>query len=151
MVQWLGIHLPTQGTRVRFLVWEDPTCHRATKPMGHNYWACTLELGSPNESSRHNEKPAYCNEEEPLLTATRERTQQEDPAQRKIDKLINLNKKRSWSLCLPVAQTWVTLYRGMSENPVSVGCVPRCSWDGLSTGRSLWHVVFNPFWSGTPL
>ena len=23
-------------------VWEDPTCHRATKPMRHNYWACAL-------------------------------------------------------------------------------------------------------------
>ena len=28
-----------QGTWVWSLVWEDPTCHRATKPVNHNYWA----------------------------------------------------------------------------------------------------------------
>ena len=32
-----------QGTWVQFLVQENPTCHRAAKPMCHNYWACTLE------------------------------------------------------------------------------------------------------------
>ena len=37
VAQCLRIHLPMQGTRVRALVWEDPTCHRATKPMRHNY------------------------------------------------------------------------------------------------------------------
>ncbi|KAJ8779015.1 hypothetical protein J1605_012866 [Eschrichtius robustus] len=36
-VQWLSICLPMQGTQVRSLVREDPTCHRATKPMHHNY------------------------------------------------------------------------------------------------------------------
>ena len=29
--------LPMQGTRVQVLVWEDPTCHRATKPVHHNW------------------------------------------------------------------------------------------------------------------
>ncbi|KAJ8780720.1 hypothetical protein J1605_000763 [Eschrichtius robustus] len=37
VVQWLRICLPMQGTWVRALVWEDPTCHGATKPMQHNY------------------------------------------------------------------------------------------------------------------
>ena len=37
VVQWLIICLPTQGTRVRALVREDPTCRRATKPACHNY------------------------------------------------------------------------------------------------------------------
>ena len=37
VVQWLRIHLPMQGTQVRSMVWEDPTCQRATKPMNHNY------------------------------------------------------------------------------------------------------------------
>ena len=31
VVQWSRICLPTQGTRVRPLVWENPTCHGATK------------------------------------------------------------------------------------------------------------------------
>ena len=38
MVQGLRIRLPTQGTWVLSLVWEDPTCCRATKPMHQNYW-----------------------------------------------------------------------------------------------------------------
>ena len=35
--QWLRICLPMQGTQVRALVWEDPTCHGATGPVSHNY------------------------------------------------------------------------------------------------------------------
>ena len=37
VAQWLRICLPMQGTRVRALVWEDPTCRRATGPVSHNY------------------------------------------------------------------------------------------------------------------
>ena len=65
------------GERVRALVWEDPTCHGATKPVGHNYWACTLEPTSHNywargpqllkparlESVHGNEKTAHRNVE----------------------------------------------------------------------------------------
>ena len=35
--QQLRILLPMQGTRVRALVWEDPTCRGATKPVHDNY------------------------------------------------------------------------------------------------------------------
>ena len=37
VAQWLRIRLPMQGTQVRALVWEDPTCCGATKPVCHNY------------------------------------------------------------------------------------------------------------------
>ena len=37
VVQWLRICLPMQGTQVRALVREDPTCHGATKPEHHSY------------------------------------------------------------------------------------------------------------------
>ena len=37
VAQWLRICLPMQGTQVRALVWEDPTCHGATRPVSHNY------------------------------------------------------------------------------------------------------------------
>ena len=37
VVQWLRIHLVVKGTRVRALVWEDPTCCGAAKPVRHNY------------------------------------------------------------------------------------------------------------------
>ena len=47
VVQWLRICLPMQGTRVRALVWEDPTCRGATKPVHHNYWAHVPQLLKP--------------------------------------------------------------------------------------------------------
>ena len=82
VAQWLRIHLPMQGTQVWSLVQEDPTCRGATKPMHHNYWACTLEPRSHNywahvpqllkparlepvlcnKRSHHNEKPTHHNE-----------------------------------------------------------------------------------------
>ena len=37
VAQWLKIHRPMQGTWVRALVREDPTCRGATKPACHNY------------------------------------------------------------------------------------------------------------------
>ena len=37
VVQWLRIRLPMQGTWVRALVREDPTCRGATKPVSHDY------------------------------------------------------------------------------------------------------------------
>ena len=92
VAQWLRICLPMQGTRVRALVWEDPTCRGATRPVSHNYWACALEPASHsywacvpqllkptclepvlhNKRSHGNEKPTRRKEEEPLLAATRE-------------------------------------------------------------------------------
>ena len=47
VVQWLRICLPMQGTRVRALVWEDPTCRGATRPVSHNYWACASGACAP--------------------------------------------------------------------------------------------------------
>ena len=47
VAQWLRICLPMQGTRVRDLVWEDPTCRGATKPVSHNYWACVSGACAP--------------------------------------------------------------------------------------------------------
>ena len=37
VTQWLRIHLSMQGTWVRSLAWEDPTCRGATKPVRYNY------------------------------------------------------------------------------------------------------------------
>ena len=41
-----------QGTWVRALVREDPTCRGATKPVRHNYWACALQPVSHNYWAR---------------------------------------------------------------------------------------------------
>ena len=49
VAQWLRICLPRQGTRVRALVWEDPTCRRATRPVSHNYWARASGACAPQQ------------------------------------------------------------------------------------------------------
>ena len=48
VAQWLQVRLPMQGTRVRALVREDPTCRGAAEPVRHGYWACTLKPVSHN-------------------------------------------------------------------------------------------------------
>jgi len=63
-----------QETQVWSLIQEYPTCHRATKPMCHDCWACapgfwnhnywcpsTLEPVLCNKRSHHNEKPTHRN------------------------------------------------------------------------------------------
>ena len=35
--QWCRIHLSVQEIGVQSLVWKDPTCHRAAKPVYHKY------------------------------------------------------------------------------------------------------------------
>ena len=62
---------PANAGDVGSSIREDPTCHRATKPVHHKYWACALEPASHNywacvlqllkpthlEPVLHNEKP----------------------------------------------------------------------------------------------
>ena len=79
VLQGIRINLPMQGTRVWSLVWEDPTCLGATRPLSHNYWACGLEPENLycwahvlqslkpvclepvlHKRRRHSEKPSHC-------------------------------------------------------------------------------------------
>ena len=52
VAQWLRVHLLMQETWIWSLVWEDPRCHRATKPIRHNYRACALEPGNSTAEAR---------------------------------------------------------------------------------------------------
>ena len=116
MAQWLRIRLPMQGTRVRALVREDPTCRGATKPTSHNCWACALEPLSHNYWARvpqllkpvcpracapQQEKPQQweaCSPQRRVAPARRNWRRpvhsNEDPKQPKINKEINLFKKK---------------------------------------------------------
>ena len=49
VAQWLRLCLPMQGTWVQALVWEDPTCRGATRPVRHNYWACASGACAPQQ------------------------------------------------------------------------------------------------------
>ena len=52
-----------QGTRIQSLVWEDPTCCGAAKPVRHNYWDCALEPMLRNKRSHRREKHSHRKEE----------------------------------------------------------------------------------------
>ena len=47
VARWLGVCLLVQGTRVRALVWEDPTCRGAAGPVSHSCWACASGACAP--------------------------------------------------------------------------------------------------------
>ena len=66
-----------QGTLVRSLVEEDPTCLRAAKPADRNYRAdspraATAEARAPSARALQREKPAHRKEEQPLPAASRQ-------------------------------------------------------------------------------
>ena len=90
VVQWLRIRLPIQGTRVRALVQEDPTCGGATKSVCHSYWACALEPESHDYWARVLQlpKPARL---EPVLRNKRS-PRNEKPAHRNEDPMQPINK-----------------------------------------------------------
>ena len=51
----------SSGTWVWPLVWGDPTCRRAAKPVRHNEGArACLQPVPRNRRSRHSEKPTHC-------------------------------------------------------------------------------------------
>ena len=99
---WWRVHLTMQETWVWSLIQEDPTYHRATKPVHCKYWACALEPRNYNhwspwalkpmlhdKRSHHNEKPEHHNERKPTHSS-------EDPTQPKItNQYIKLFVKRS--------------------------------------------------------
>ncbi|KAJ8786159.1 hypothetical protein J1605_006515 [Eschrichtius robustus] len=73
VAQWLRICLPRQGTRVRSLVREDPTCRRATKPVRHYYLSLRSrarepQLLSPRAATTEAHTPRACapQQEKPL-------------------------------------------------------------------------------------
>ena len=49
VAQWLRVCLLVQGTRVRALVWEDPTWRGAAGPVSHNCWACVSGACAPQQ------------------------------------------------------------------------------------------------------
>ena len=82
MAQWLRICLPMQGTRVRALVWEDPTCCGATGPVSQTTEPARLEPVLRNKRGRDSERTAHRDEEWPLLAAARESPRTETKTQR---------------------------------------------------------------------
>ena len=85
------------GTWVRSLIREDPTCHRATQPVHHNYGACALrdckaQLLSPHAAAAEAWTPVLRNKKShhsgSLCASTREK-----PAQQQWSSTVNKKKK----------------------------------------------------------
>ena len=90
VAQWLRICLLMQGTRVRALVWEDPTCSEQLGQWATITEPAHLEPVLHNKRGRDSERPAHRDEEWPPLASTRESPHRnKDPTQPKINKLIN--------------------------------------------------------------
>ena len=71
VVHYLTVYLPMQWTWVWSLVWEDPTCCGATKPVHHSYWACALEPRRCNYWART--PRAHARQEKPLQWEAQQR------------------------------------------------------------------------------
>ena len=97
VAQWLRVCLLMQGTRVRALVWEDPTCRGVAGPVGHDCWACAsgacaLQQERPRwwgtRALRWGVAPACRNWREPSH-------RNEDPTQPEINKKLIKKKKKN--------------------------------------------------------
>ena len=67
------------------LIWEDPTCGRATKPKSCNYWARALEPAlRSRRSHHHNRSPCTAARGQPCLPLEKSLPSNKDPAQPNI-------------------------------------------------------------------
>ena len=91
-------------TQIQSLVWEDPTCCRATKPMSHNYEAHDLELAARaattastchNYQSPHTLAPALCNNRSHRNQKSAHRHQGLDPCLLQLEKAHAQQRRRS--------------------------------------------------------
>ena len=131
-VQWTRI-LPMQGTQIWSLVWEDSTCHGATKPVCHHYWAHVLQLLRPAhlepvlcyKSSHHDERPAHRNEEE-LCSLQLEKThsQQRRPSATKSKCVIITFIQGKQYLLVQIPTT----YRNVLQLALIVEDIKRWAW-----------------------
>ena len=102
-----------QGTRVRALVWEDPTCRGATRPVSTTTEPARLEPVLRNKRGRDSERPMHRDEEWPPLATTRESPSTETKTQhsnqsinQSIFKKKKLNCRASllWALLLSYSE-----------------------------------------------
>ena len=116
VAQWWRIRLPMQETRVLSLVWEDCTCHGATKSMHHNYWSpCALKTVLWDKRS-----PYTATREEPTLAATREKpSQQRSLEKRKENSYSQMSS--SYYAVLPNTNT------GLCPGSSHPQCLPKAS------------------------
>ena len=130
MVLCLRIYLLMQGTQVRSLVWKDPTCHGAAKPLHHQLLSpCALEA-TLHKRSHHSGKPTLHNKapQQRVDTAChisrKPAHRNEDPAQPKKDvyqntfmtfELSNLSSSRNYLMKRFLIVDFLMVSRHMNE------------------------------------
>ena len=163
-----------QETWVRSLGREDPMCHRATKPVCHDYWACALEPWSHNYWAHVLQplKPtcprSHAPQQEKLLQREVHATQvessprslqlekspcsNEDSAQTKINKQKCILKTG----CFKRTASKHVYYQGWNRLLAQVGCMRQAlgpgalggpggsGWGGWWEGGSGWGRHVNP-------
>ena len=110
VAQWLRICLPMQGTRVRALVREDPTCCGATRPVSHNYWACASGARAPQQEAAIVRGPRTAMKSGPrspqLEKALAQKRRPNTPKNQLINKFKkNKNKKTKWIYIIKKTKT----------------------------------------------
>lgn len=135
MLQWLRILLPVQGTQDRPLVWEDSTCHGATKPCatitepipgtteaGHSKARALPQEESLQREARalqlqsslsQLEKPAGCDEDPAEAPTYRERLDL------KNGKENTAGTKNLGSFGSSLAVQWLGFHASTAEDPGS--------------------------------
>ena len=92
MAQCLEVCLPMWGTQVQSLLQEDPTCHRATKPITSTTEA--LVACSPSSTT---EKGSHCNEKPLTAKKSSPHSPQLETASAAIIKQIKTKQTPRWT------------------------------------------------------
>ena len=120
-----------QGTWIQTLVGENSTCHRATKPMGHNYWAPALEPANCNYWARTPYSP--CSTREATAMRSPQNATKSDPCSPQLEKVLRQQprcnaakiNKQIKRICLPMQGTRFDLWP--REDPTCLGeTKPKC-------------------------
>ena len=104
-----------QGTWVRALVWEDPTCRGATRPMSHNYWACASGACAPQRKAAIVRGPRTAMKSGPRLLQLEKALAQKW----RSNTAKNINKKKnknSWLVC--TLTLWVLSSGSQASNTI---------------------------------
>ena len=107
------ICLPRQETQVQSLIQGDSTCCQATKPVYHNYWACTLETVLWNKRNCCDEKCVHWKEVYTLLA-----TNKESPCKvTKTQHSHKIKKKKTKKLKSWIHQEYTLRHRSACRTP----------------------------------
>ena len=113
------------------LIWEDPTCLRATKLMHHTYWACALKPGSHNYWAYWSPHTLYspCSSTRETTTvrslwiATRKKSAQQWRLSTIKNKQIKLLKEKNFKLMMNLDLSWLSVKQNSNSYCLTRECL----------------------------